>query len=164
MNTSELTKYKNKYLKEVETPKDHPKMLRTGKFKGTLFEDLVTKPQHLKYVKFLLFGKVDKTTRVFEEDREAFSRFLSDKAVDSGMNTIATNQQRFIEVFSPQYLKGYTFYFGKHKGKTLEVVLKEDKEYIDWLLRSGLEKDFDDNYWNTEAGIDLQCILKVVNN
>lgn len=33
-----------------------------------------------------------------------------------------------------------TFYFGKHKGKTISEITQKDPLYLDWLLSKGVKK------------------------
>ncbi len=39
------------------------------------------------------------------------------------------------------------FNFGKHKGKTVEEISKEDKGYLEWLLKTKLEDGTQDEDW-----------------
>lgn len=39
------------------------------------------------------------------------------------------------------------FNFGKHKDKTIEEVLKNDRRYLEWLLNSKLENEQNDEDW-----------------
>ena len=39
------------------------------------------------------------------------------------------------------------FNFGKHKDKTVEEVLKNDRRYLEWLLNTKLENEQNDEDW-----------------
>ena len=40
-----------------------------------------------------------------------------------------------------------TITFGKHIGKTVAEVAKEDKNYLEWLLKQKLESETDEEDW-----------------
>ena len=66
---------------------------------------------------------------VFENDMKKLHELINEKMVDLAGRFIFNSEG--VEVFN----------FGKHKGKTIEQVLKEEPGYYDWMMRGDFPLD-----------------------
>jgi DNA polymerase-3 subunit epsilon len=66
---------------------------------------------------------------VFENDMKKIHNLLNEKMVDLAGRFIFN--ERGEECFN----------FGKHKGKTIEQVLKEEPSYYDWMMKGDFPLD-----------------------
>lgn len=164
MNNPRQLLEQNKQARQNNATNAHPQVVRSGKYQGKTFEEVLRSPECLSYIKFLLFGKLERSTKVFAEDRRAFESFFIKKATEAGCRPIATTSERMVKLLLPLYPDGFVFHFKQHKGHTLRQVYENDRGYVDWFIERGLQYDDNDAFWSTTDGIDIICIAHVLNS
>ena len=103
----------------------------------------------LQYLRYLLGIDVEATAHDAKGDvlvlEELFYRFLK-KIMERENISQDTAIEQMIAI-SERPLEYKFFPFGKHKNKSIEDVAKEDRGYLEWLLRTKQEQEPDDENW-----------------
>jgi len=104
---------------------------------------------NLQYLRYLLELEVEATAHDALGDvlvlEQLFERLKNKLKKNENLND-EQSIEKMIEISShPSLLK--TIPFGKYNGKTIEEILRIDKGYLEWLLKSKLESDQIDEDW-----------------
>jgi hypothetical protein len=127
----------------------HNNKFSYGKHEGKSFEEVFNEMENRGYIRWLC--TYDKPlTRVLHKDREALKRWVADKALEVNaenpkIEEIRTlRDEELLDLLIPEDVVRpvldesgeYRFMFGKYKGTLVSEVVKEDRDYIDWLIET----------------------------
>lgn len=105
---------------------------------------------NLQYLRYFLDLEIDENALAHSADGDVlvleklFERLLTKIMETEGSKEKAI--QKMIEISShPSIFK--TFNFGKYNGKAIADVAKNDRDYLEWLLKSKLENSPNDEDW-----------------
>lgn len=131
------------HLKDNE--KNHGQVFRTGKYKGKTFDEVFESDKlYLKWLstkaepnglmmgdqRALIYYLVNKELSKHEGGELEKYRDLSDHEL---IECLIPHEEKVKKL--EEYVGKIKFKFGKHKGKTIEDVLKEDSTYLQYLLK-----------------------------
>ena len=104
---------------------------------------------NLQYLRYLLEIEVDATAHDALGDvlvlEQLFERLKKKVIQEEGLDE-AQALERMIEISSKPSIF-HTFKFGKYNGKRIEDVAREDRGYLEWLLKQKLEAGTPDEDW-----------------
>jgi len=125
-----------------------PEFICTLRVARALDEKNIIPEYNLQYLRYYLDLDVSGNAHDAEGDVNVlcalFNR-LQSKLKEKGLNDKEV-VEKMIEISSKPSLFSM-FNFGKHKDKKLEDVAREDKGYLEWLLKQKLSAESDDEDW-----------------
>lgn len=140
--------------KEGITP---TKIIDTLKIARHLDPDGKIKSYKLQYLRYLLGIEVEATAHDAKGDvlvlEQLFYRLLK-KMMELENISADTAIEQMIEISKKPMLFKF-FPFGKYKNKSVEDVVKEDRGYLEWLLKTKQTEEPDDEDWIYTLGYFL---------
>ena len=103
---------------------------------------------NLQFLRYYLDLKIDAFAHNAEDDvkvlRALFERLLKKIVEEEGSKEKAIEKMIEISAQPSLFIK---FNFGKYKDKSIKEILKTDRQYMEWLLKSKLENENADEDW-----------------
>lgn len=125
-----------------------PKNICTLRVARYLDKESAIPEYNLQYLRYYLKLDIEGTAHNAEDDVKVlhalFLRLVTKMIAEEGTEEAAI--AKMVEVSSQPSLFS-RFNFGKHKDKTIEDVLRVDRGYLEWLLKTKLENPDNEEDW-----------------